>query len=349
MMIDGDFRGAGVGDIRIQVENGDRLAFDHAGRRLAEYVFAPTEPQLESPRPYFSPLRTLAGREVAGYRPSDHVWHKGLSVALPVVDDENFWGGPSYLRGRGYVQLPNNGSQLHRSFTKPPGACSAASDSVLESLDWVTEAGDTVLTEQRRLSAAVVDDTAWILLVEIALRNVAPHTISFGSPTTRGREDAGYGGLFWRGPQSFGGATGVVHAPSGSAAGPDGDAFRGRREQWMAFSGRHDGDVEAWSTVVMVDDVGNPGHPSEWFVRSQEYACLCPAPFFSSEHRLQAADTLTLRYAVVIADGQADAACAHALAAAGQVALADSARALSTPAGTTPEDTTLVEEPHDAN
>jgi hypothetical protein len=206
-----------------------------------------------------------------------------------------------------------------------------------------------MFAEHRTLTVRVLDEATWALTFETTMTNITGQAIRIGSPTTRGREDAGYGGLFWRGPQSFGGATGVVHAPSGSAAGPDGDAFRGRREQWMAFSGRHDGDVEAWSTVVMVDDVGNPGHPSEWFVRSQEYACLCPAPFFSSEHRLQAADTLTLRYAVVIADGQADAACAHALAAAGQVALADSARALSTPAGTTPEDTTLVEEPHDAN
>jgi hypothetical protein len=44
------------------------------------------------------------------------VWHKGLSLALPVVGPENLWGGPTYIHGVGYVQQPNNGAQVHRSF-----------------------------------------------------------------------------------------------------------------------------------------------------------------------------------------------------------------------------------------
>ncbi len=47
--------------------------------------------------------------------------------------------------------------------------------------------------------------------------------IPIGSPTTRGRENAGYGGLFWRGPRSFTG--GSVLAPG--VAG--GDELRGIR------------------------------------------------------------------------------------------------------------------------
>ena len=51
----------------------------------------------------------------------------------------------------------------------------------------------------------------------------------------------------------------------------------------MGFSGRHDGSGGA-STVVMVDDPGNVQHPPQWFARTEEFACLCPAPFFSEEH-----------------------------------------------------------------
>lgn len=312
-----------MSDIRMRVDRGDRLVFDHDDTTVAEYVFRPTGPQVESPRPYFSPLRTLGSRDITSYRPSDHVWHKGLSLALPVVDDENFWGGPSYVRESGYVQLPNNGSQVHRDFSRGVDDGDA---SITEALDWVTQQGALVLSEQRRLMAHVVDDEAWLLIVETSLRNVTPRTLSMGSPTTRGRADAGYGGLFWRGPLSFGGGTGIVHAASGSGLGSGGDELRGTREAWMAFSGRHDGAADdgaavEWSTVVMVDGPQNPGQPTEWFVRSEEYACLCPAPFFAEELELAAGETLALSYAVVIADGPADRDRASALAHAGQAAL----------------------------
>ena len=41
------------------------------------------------------------------------------------------------------------------------------------------------------------------------------------------------------------------------------------------------------STLVIVDDATNPQHPPQWFARSEEFACLCPAPFFSEELRVR--------------------------------------------------------------
>ena len=60
---------------------------------LFTYVYAATDPQLESPRPYIHPLRTLDGDLVSIYRPHDHVWHKGITWSLPHFGHENFWGG----------------------------------------------------------------------------------------------------------------------------------------------------------------------------------------------------------------------------------------------------------------
>ena len=37
-----------------------------------------------------------------------------------------------------------------------------------------------------------------------------------------------------------------------------------------------------------------------------DFACLCPAPFFSEEHVVEPGATLVLRYCVVIADGESD-------------------------------------------
>ncbi|WP_395243972.1 PmoA family protein [Agromyces sp. MMS24-K17] len=318
--------------IRID-EGADRLAFTtDDGRPLAEYVFRPDHPTYESPRPYLSPIRTLAGELVSLYRPHDHVWHKGIAWSLPVVGDENFWGGPTFVRGEGYVQLPNNGTQRHLGFEAAPDATApdtTPTGRVVESLDWIAEGGEHLFAERRVLSAAVVADDAWVLGFETRLRNVADHPIPIGSPTTRGRENAGYGGLFWRGPRAFTGGT--ILAPEVSG----GDELRGTRHPWMGFTGVHDGSG-ARSTLVMVDDPGNVQHPPQWFARTEEFACLCPAPFFSEEHEVAPGEDLVIRVAVVVADGGADPARAAELAALGRAHL-DASRLVATAATDAPE------------
>ncbi len=273
---------------------------------LLRYVFVPDSPQLESPKPYLDPLRTRAGRVVSLFRPWDHVWHKGIAWSLPVVDDENFWGGPTYVRGEGYVQLPNDGTQQHLTVTR-----SEVEDGVAvfaHDLDWIAEDGRRMLTERRELTARVLDDATWALTFSTALTNVTDAAIVFGSPTTKGRENAGYGGLFWRGPRSF--TDGRLVTVDGTGTGAD---VRGQRHGWMGFEGRHDV-IDATSLLVIADAVDNPHHPPQWFARSEEFAALNPAPFFSDELGLPSGEAVIFRYAVGVAD--ADAADAPRVAAA---------------------------------
>lgn len=266
---------------------------------LFRYTYLPSDPQLESPRPYFHPVRTLGGDLVSLYRPHDHVWHKGIALSLPNVGPENFWGGPTFRRGS-YVQVDNDGAMRHEGFGLAVGK-----DDVVrldERLSWVTEAGQTVITEWRRIGAtAWVADDAWNLAFETTISNVSGADIVIGSPTTEGRPNAGYGGLFWRGPRSFTGGT--VLTPDGTG----GDELMGVRGPWMAFTGRHDEHGRS-STLVFRDAPGNLGYPSQWFVRSTPYACLCPAPFFDAEYTLAIGAALTLHYDIAVADGALDSA-----------------------------------------
>ncbi len=166
--------------------------------------------------------------DVTAYRPDDHVWHKGLSLALPVVGPHNFWGGPTYVRGEGYVQLPNNGAQVHTSFAASDTPVAEAAGGIArldERLDWVTQQGDLVLREARTITARLLSDDAWALTWRSALRNESTDAVAFGSPTTKGRENAGYAGLFWRGPAEFTG--GAILGPDGEV----GDTARGGRDR----------------------------------------------------------------------------------------------------------------------
>jgi hypothetical protein len=269
-------------------DDGAALLACHDGVELFRYVYRPPEPAVESPRPYFHPVRTLTGDVVSIYRPHDHVWHKGLAWSLPNVGTQNFWGGPTFLRDRGYVQLDNNGTQAHRALTVE-GA------TVTQELDWLASDGSPWFREERGLRVSVVDG-GWTLVFTTAMTNVTGVVIPLGSPTTAGRPDAGYGGLMWRGPRSF--TDGEVLLPTGAG----GDELMGSRAPWLAYRGRHDGHGRT-STLVFVDSPDNPGHPVTWFVRATPFACVCPAPFFGTEVPVAPGETLRLSYAVAVADG----------------------------------------------
>jgi hypothetical protein len=254
---------------------------------LFRYVYRPDDPVLESPRPYLHPVRTLGGDLVTLYRPHDHVWHKGISLALPNAGPHNFWGGPTYVRGEGYVQLPNNGTTRHEEFE------ASGDNRLTERLTWLARRGAKVAEESRRLEVSVWPDAGvWALRFETSVRNVSGGELRFGSPTTQGRPSAGYGGLFWRGPRSFTG--GKVMTPEAEG----GDELMGVRAPWLAFAGQHDGHGR-WNTLIFLDDQALPG---QWFVRSTPFAAVCPAPFFAAEHPVATGEMLNLRYVIIVCD-----------------------------------------------
>jgi len=290
----------------------------HRGQDLLTYVYAPDDVQLESPRPYFHPLHTLGGDLVSLFRPHDHVWHKGIAWSLPNVGPHNFWGGPTYVHGQGYVQLANNGSMDHQRFTVLDVTDARAQ--VSHELVWHAQpvagqaVGAEIVHEARAFAVTVPTDDAWVLTFSSAITNTSGERLDIGSPTTKGRENAGYGGLFWRGPRSFTGGTIIAPGYAG------GEEVRGTRAEWMGFTGQHD-QTARHSTLVMVDDTANPQHPPKWFMRNELFAGVNPAPFFSEEVPFGPGQTLQFRYAVVIADGQADANRGEELAGLGRAAL----------------------------
>src|SRR4051794_39876710 len=160
---------------------------------VAEYADgAGLEPNL-APRPHLHPIRTLGGRLVTDALPADHRWHLGLSVAVPDVGGWNFWGGPTYLRDRGYTLREDHGRIEHVAFT------ALTDEGFGEQLRWLAPGGEPVLAEHRRVRAQPAD-SGWILQITTSLTNVSDGALALGSPATNGRPGAGYGGLFWRLP-----------------------------------------------------------------------------------------------------------------------------------------------------
>jgi len=160
-----------------------------AGRTVAEYVGGrDLDPGL-APRPHLHPVRTLGGTAVTAVAPEDHPWHLGFSVAVPDVDSANFWGGPTYLRGRGYTWCSDHGRIEHRAFSRRTG------DGFDETLQWRGRTGEVLLTEERRVRARLVE-RGWELALVTTLTNTTARPLRLAGPAANGRDGAGYGGLF---------------------------------------------------------------------------------------------------------------------------------------------------------
>jgi hypothetical protein len=285
-----------MNDLRFTHRIGEAIELAHRDQVLLRYVYAPVTLASESPKPFFHPLRTLAGNLVTIFRPHDHLWHHGLAMTMAQLSGQNFWGGPTYVRDRGYVALPNNGRIVHQAWDDL--RADAGGLAATERLTWISSEGEPWIAETRTLAvpAIVPDEGYWALDLSFALTNQRAEVLRFGSPTTEGRPLAGYGGLFWRGPRSF--LRGTILAADG-LAGPE---VMGKAAPWLAFVGAHDGTGDT-STILFLDHPTNPRFPTKWFVRNDPYACVSGAFSFDEEYLLAPGDTLALTYRIVIADG----------------------------------------------
>ncbi|MFJ6793708.1 PmoA family protein [Streptomyces sp. NPDC091268] len=261
----------------------DALIVRARGVDLLRYVHRPVMDPFEAPKPYLHPMRTLDGDVVTGYRPHDHRWHKGLQMTASWVSGQNFWGGGTYLRDRGYVDLPNLGTMRSLGVRAEADRDRAV---LTEALAWHTSAGERWIDERRTLTVHAVEADSWALDLTTALTNVHHGELLFGSPGTQGRELAGYCGLFWRGPREFTGGEVI-----GPAMGEQGD--------WLAFIGAHD-EVDRSSTLLFLDD---PDTPCRWFVRSEPIPAVNPSLAFDEELPLAPGDTLARRYRIVVGNG----------------------------------------------
>ncbi|GGN51231.1 hypothetical protein FHR83_008979 [Actinoplanes campanulatus] len=252
-----------------------------AGRVVARYVWDPRLPATVSPRPYLHPVTTLGGTTVTGFMPDDHVHHLGASIALPIVNDVNFWGGSTYVTGHGSIRLDNHGRQDHHRWLHRDD------DRAEHELHWAGRDGVTLVRERRALTVRQLTHDAWMLRVDFTLASADGTTLEIDSPAARGREGAGYGGFFWRAPAGLD----RVHAYGRDTNGD----VHGSRDPWVALSGHHRGGAP-WTLIFLADE------KDPWFVRSADYAGVCSAIAWK---RLTVAPggTLTRGLSVVIADG----------------------------------------------
>ncbi|MEO7317426.1 MAG: PmoA family protein, partial [Chthoniobacteraceae bacterium] len=247
--------------LQLRHEPGHHLEIATSGGALLwRYVYAPTTPANESPRPYAHPVCSLAGGVLTNFRPNDHPWHHGLSLTLTRVAGVNFWGGPSHHPADGYRWRDDHGVQLHRSWVALEPA------RLEETLAWCEAKTGRELLHERRVLATALVPGGWSLRWTSELRNVTGGDISLGNY----HADGGLAGSHYTGLQ-FRGARDLLDEHGDATIGlrAEGDLMgeahvHGTAARWMEWACQHDGSLHR--TQIRFE---NPSGPLPWFVRTK--------------------------------------------------------------------------------
>ncbi|PRY00847.1 PmoA family protein [Allonocardiopsis opalescens] len=268
------------------------LPLSVGGRTVASYQYdAPHLEPVLGPRPFLHPVTTLGGTAVTDCAPEDHRWHLGVSVSLQDVAGTNFWGGRTYVRGRGYQALDDHGAIRHDAWGE------RGDDHLGQTLRWESREGGRVLTEERSLRLTPAPQ-GWRLEFAFELRNATERPVPLGSPGTNGRERAGYGGLFWRLPRPA--APLRVRTPDAEGE----DAVHGEPAPWLAVHGDGGGGDDRYTLVLRGADAASAADP--WFVRVAGYPGVGSALAFEHEVVLPPGGSVRRAFEVLVADGHID-------------------------------------------
>ncbi|MGY5765298.1 DUF6807 family protein [Brachybacterium sp. DNPG3] len=238
------------------VKEGADWTLLHGGELLAAAVSGASMAPLHSPRPHLHPVRSLQGRAMTVTNPLDHRHHFGVSLTVSDVNGTTYWGGRTYIEGRGSTLLNNHGRQEVQAIDAVGDGHELRSD-----VRWLSHEGSELLRESRRQSAFVLPGREGWGLSWSSRLHADEEDVRITSPAVRGRMGAGYGGLFWRLPSTD---EARIVVPGGTGEG----AAHGSEHPFVILQRRHGDD---WSSLVLIQDTAAQGRIDPWFVRSTDY------------------------------------------------------------------------------
>ena len=250
-------------------------------------------PPVHAPRPFLHPVHTLGGTPLTDSGPVDHRHHYGVGMAVADVNGTSHWGGRTFIEHVGPTLLQNHGRQTAREL-RPEGS------TLTEKLAWLDEHGGQQLTEDRTITASLLED-GWALDWRSVL-HADDGPLEIRSPATNGRPGAGYGGLFWRLP--------IADSTHVLSVGGEGETIaHGSSSPWIAYVQRHG---ERRTTLVLAQ----PGTVRPWFVRSAEYPGACPALAWDAPLVVPAGGAVQVGLVAALFDAELGSAEAAAVAEA---------------------------------
>ena len=245
----------------------------------------------DEPKPYFHPVALPDGRVVTCNRPPDHIWHHGLWFSWKFINGLNYWE-PDSRTGKPEGRTEWSDVQIA---TNPNGTAR-----IQMKLNYHPVDGSTAMTERRVVEVSTPDENGqyfmdWICRFTVGDAAVKLDRTPLPDEVGGGKPWGGYAGLSVRLARR------LTERSAESTEGPvqfnPESRFRGKA-QAMDYHGLIDGRPLG---VAICDHPNNLNHPTPWYViRSQTMSYFSPAVICYGPHRLEAGQSMTLRYRVIV-------------------------------------------------
>lgn len=254
------------------------------GNTLLEYIYG----EREDPNPSFRLVRTIGGHDIALYRPWDHPWHPGMFFSWKYINGLNFW--ESMHAGQRNVAV----TDAFRPFGNE-------GTGFQQSISYVTHEGDTLLKEERTISIAA-SEGGYLIRWQGAFTPEGGDVTLNRTEVNERSPWGGYAGLSCRLGRNYLGP--VITTDQGVFTAED---AHGQPFNWCDYAGKLDGYLEKrWAGICLMDDPSNPRHPTRMLTYDYKDMQFLHAAFLHGEpYTLRAGETLRLRYAFFVHDGEA--------------------------------------------
>ena len=271
----------------------DRIRVEVGGKLFTEYRFAePKDDPKAGPyvRPYLFPVLGPGGQQMTSDQKTsggDHPHHRSIWVSHGEVNGADHWALDKNPTPR----------QRHVGFAKVEG------DTIVQELEWEAKEGEgapPLLRERRTLRFFVFADGSRGIDLTVHLMPAGTFAVTFG--------DTKEAGLCSVRVSKAISDTGTITNAAGATGEP---AAWGKPAVWCDISGQVDGKP---CGIAALDHPSNPRHPATWHVR--QYGLMSAnifglhdfdesRPENAGDFTIEAGQTATFRYRIVIHEGDA--------------------------------------------
>jgi hypothetical protein len=268
------------------------LALLNQGRVVWQFNFDKKEG-----KPYFHPVCLTDGTQLTWHRPPDHPWHYGLWFCWKYINGLNYWEEDRQTGlSQGRTQIDRTAVKLHDDYS---------ADIVLN-LSYHPPGAPAVLVEERQIHVSAPDSDGLYRIDWTGRFTAGAADVLLDRTPIPGEKDGqswgGYAGLSVRLAKD------ISDWQLVDSEGRKDLASHSQNARWMDFSGRFAQGPTAG--IAIFDHPNNLRHPAPAFVimdPKPPFGYFSPALLFSKPYTLPAAETLTLRYRILIHPGRLDA------------------------------------------
>ncbi|MFO7617973.1 MAG: PmoA family protein [Bacteroidales bacterium] len=243
-------------------------------------------------KPFFHPVYSLDGILITSEAPADHPWHLGLWFCWKYINGLNYWeyqGDPKLAVSEGRTNLV--GTRIRKSRDG-----SARITQKLLYHPW--ERKDQPVMKETRTTTVTAprSDRGYLISIEHQFTALTDVLLDRTPAQTNAEGIAwgGYAGLSIR-------FDGQLSSPRYFSAATD-SMKSGERAPWV--SARLVAPDGRKVQVTILEDPGNPGHPTPWYCinrPAQQFWFYSPAILYHEALALKAGEKLVLRYRVMVA------------------------------------------------